>query len=155
MVTATANPADAIGDKRSFGCLPSVVSRHAVAPPSGVGTSQATHALVATSVAFCWDHQHLGMLDASTIQQVYRDPDVILARLEPHRVPNDRIFRVRRLESGARYRLALLEIVDVHLGDTRIQREGDLHTPRPHPRQETTHEEHSDQGDHGRDSAPG
>ena len=42
--------AEAMGDKRSFGCLPSVVSRHAIVAPCGVGTSQATQPVVATRV---------------------------------------------------------------------------------------------------------
>ncbi len=48
--TARAKPAEAIGDIRSPRCLPSVVSRQDVAAPSGVGTSQATHAAEATRV---------------------------------------------------------------------------------------------------------
>ena len=48
--TSSANPAAAIGGKCSSRRLPSVVSRQGIATPSGIGTSHATHAVVATKV---------------------------------------------------------------------------------------------------------
>jgi len=50
IITVSANPTAAMGDRRSFGNLPKVVSRHPVVAPSGVGTSQATHVMTATRV---------------------------------------------------------------------------------------------------------
>ncbi|MBW2213262.1 MAG: hypothetical protein JRF48_02305 [Deltaproteobacteria bacterium] len=59
-------------------------------------------------------------------------------------MPNDRSFPARLLESRARHRLAFLQVIDVDLGDSRIEGEGNLHTPRPHPRQQITYEEDPD-----------
>ena len=93
------------------------------------------------------------MLDASTVRPVHRDAGLILAGLEAHGVPKKHNFRLRLLESGTRDSFSLLQIVDVELRDAGVQAIGDLHVPRPHPRQQTTHEDHANQGDQGRDPA--
>lgn len=94
------------------------------------------------------------MLDALTVRSVDPNSGLILAGLEPHRVRNYRSFRVWLPEPGARYRPAFLQIVDVDLGDARIDRIGNFHVSRPAPRQLTSHQNQANDGDHRRDPAP-